>query len=138
MREFSLNCNKKKLLTLLIKLLKSRVSQFLSTEPSVPPPIVRGYNINSTSIVVNWDELLPKEQSGVITGFKVCYKAIEGGFTNGDEICITVSGSSIRNVTLTGLEEFVVYKIIVAAITSVGAGPRSDGVLVRTAEDSKF
>ena len=68
----------------------------------------------------------------------MCYKAIEGGFTNGDENCTTVSGGSTRNVTLTELEEYVVYNITVAAITSVGEGPRSGEVFVRTAEDSKY
>ena len=114
------------------------VGRFFSIEPSVPPPNVRGHNISSKIIIVNWDELPAEHQNGVITGYNVCYKATEGGFTNGDERCTTVSDCPTTTVTLTGLEEYVVYNITVAAITSVGEGPRSDGVSVITADDSKF
>ena len=40
-----------------------------------------------------------------------------------------------RNITLTGLQEYVEYNISVRAYTSVGAGPYTDGVVERTFED---
>ena len=68
----------------------------------------------------------------------MCYKAIEGGFTNGDENCAIVSSGSTRNVTLTGLEEYVVYNIAVGAITRVGEGPSNGWISVRTAENCEY
>ena len=41
-------------------------------------------------------------------------------------------------VDLTGLEEDVVYSILVRAYTSVGAGPYSGAVMERTQEDGMF
>ena len=102
--------------------------------PSEAPGNVTASALNSTSIMVRWEVLPPAERNGIITVYEVMYQPME---TFGDAIgteMMNVSGSEM-SVVLDGLEEFVVYNISVQAYTSVGPGPYSNEVPVRTTTD---
>ena len=75
--------------------------------------------------------------NGQIRGYYVGYKAVNG---TGHFVYKTVTPSAIAespfSLTLTGLQPFTEYAVILQAFNSVGAGPRSDEVLVATLESS--
>ena len=99
--------------------------------PAKPPENVRGHNLSSTSIRVDWDAVPFEDQNGVIHGYRVRYnKSGEGEEEN-------VVSSGTTNKTLINLNEFTVYNICVLAFTAKGNGPQNC-TIVYTAEDSKF
>ena len=65
------------------------------------------------------------------------YQANGGAFKNGSERCVEIDDPSLCRVDLTSLEEYVLYNIQVLAFNSIGKGPRSAAVTVRTLESSK-
>ena len=46
--------------------------------------------------------------------------------------------ASVTKLEVYNLEEYVTYNVSVSASTSVGEGPRSKGVLEKTAEASEY
>ena len=107
------------------------------SEPAKPPQNVTGRNTSSTSIQVSWREVPPKDQNGPITAYIVDYKAVEGRFTDDERKEKIVESSSGTSAVLKSLDKFVLYNISVRAKNAKGDGPRSNGILVRTAEDGK-
>ena len=108
---------------------------FLSfiTEPNAPPDNVTKFNTSSTSIVVQWDQVPPPDQNGVIRSYTVTYRAL----LSMSEKTELVSAPT-RAATLTGLNEYTNYSITVFASTSKGGGNKSAPIIVITDEDSKF
>ena len=90
--------------------------------------------LSSTEIWVSWEEVLPIDENGVITTYEVEFVPLE---TFNMMISTNTTNTTMLNITLTGLEEYVEYNISVRAYTSVGPGPYSDGVVNRTLEDRK-
>ena len=70
-------------------------------------------------------------QNGVITGYNITYQSL----TENDNGFVP-AGPNDRQANLTGLKEFVVYNISVAAFTVKGDGPPFV-FIVRTDQDSK-
>ena len=99
--------------------------------PDGAPQNVRGHSTSSTSIQVLWDEVLPEQQNGVITGYTVTYKAQAGN--QSDNISISPSN---RQVEIADLKKFANYNVTVFASTAKGDGPRSV-LVVKTGQDSK-
>ena len=87
------------------------------------------------NITVMWEEVVPIDQNGVITMYKVLYQPQE---TFGGAIGPLTVNVAELTVDLTDLEEYVNYNISVRAYTSAGEGPYSDGVVELTFEDSKW
>ena len=102
-------------------------------EPSAPPANIRGHNTSSTSILVEWREVPPADQNGVILTYTISYQSL----TQNDNSSKTV-GSSIQKLNLTGLKEFVDYNITLFASTVKGNGKLSDPIFVITDQDSKW
>ena len=92
---------------------------------------MRGHNTSSTSISVSWDEVPAELQNGIIIGYTITYQAQ----TENDNGMVP-AGPNDRQANLTGLKEFVHYKISVVAFTVKGMGPPSV-LVVRTDQDSK-
>ena len=94
--------------------------------------------LSSTEIEVSWEEVPAISRNGIIIMYEIQYKPLEtiDGQISTDTVNIT--NISILSTDLTGLEEFVQYNISVRAYTSVGPGPYSDPVTVRTLEDGKI
>ena len=91
--------------------------------------------LSSTEIQVSWEEVPAIDQNGIITMYEVQYEPL---VTFGDQISTNTSTTTMLNLTLTDLEEYVEYNITVRAYTSVGPGPYSDPPITeRTDEDGK-
>ena len=103
------------------------------TEPSAPPDNVRKFNTSSTSIVVQWDQVPPADQNGVILSYTVTYKALPDGSEKTRNITAPTTVA-----TLTGLNEYTNYSITVFASTIKGGGNKSVFIVVNTDGDSKF
>ena len=92
-----------------------------------------GYNINSTSILVLWDEVPADQQNGIITGYTITYQSQTENH-NGN----VQAGANDRQKSITELKKYVDYNITLFASTVKGDGPHSSPVLVvRTDQDSK-
>ena len=108
---------------------------FLFPVPANFPTNVTAMAASSTSIRVSWEEVPAIDQNGIITTYEVRYQPLMT--FNGALMTATVN-TSVFELELNGLEEFVVYNISVRAYTSVGAGPYSPEVTERTNEDGKL
>ena len=106
---------------------------FFVIEPSAPPVNVQGHNTSSTSIWVNWDTVPVADQNGIILTYTVTYMAFPGGIP-----MTTVVSAPTTHVTLSSLEEYTNYSILVFASTVKGDGNASDAIIVPTDEDSKL
>ena len=104
---------------------------FNSLEPSASPEGVTGHNSSSTSILVQWNDVKQDDQNGNITGYKVMYKALPSGSDETETV-----NASVKQLNITGLNEFTDYSIRVLAFTVKGDGPLSSAITVRTDEDS--
>ncbi len=104
----------------------------LCTVPASPPQNVIASVLSSTEIQVNWTEIPEMEQNGIIDKYEVMY---EPQMTFNDVLTTTTVNTTNMFVTLTGLQEYVVYNISVRAYTRVGPGPYSVEVVRRTMED---
>ena len=96
------------------------------------PLNLQGHNASSTSILVQWGEVPLADQNGIIRNYTVTYKELPG-----DSKKTEVVNASIRQVTLTGLNEYTNYSITVFASTAKGDGNVSNPIIVLTDEDSK-
>ena len=106
-----------------------------STEPSASPSNVIGhvYRASSTSIFVSWGQVPLQDQNGVILSYTVTYRALPSGSSQTKNVT-----APANQTTLTGLNEYTNYSIIVFASTSKGEGNPSTPIVVITDEDSKF
>ena len=99
--------------------------------PGAPPDNVTALVLSSTEINVCWEEVPAINLNGLVTVYMV--KSIPVDTFAGQIPTVTIN-TTLLDVTLTGLEEYVEYNISVRAYTSVGPGPYSDGVILRTLE----
>ena len=106
---------------------------FVVIEPSAPPVNVQGHNTSSTSIWVDWDTVRVADQNGIILTYTVTYMAFPGGIP-----MTAVVSDPTTHVTLSSLEEYTNYSILVFASTVKGDGNASDAIIVPTDEDSKL
>ena len=103
--------------------------------PDAPPQNAMTVVLSSTEIQVSWEEVPAINRSGLITVYEVRYDPLE---TFDGLISTNTTNTTMLNITLTGLEEYVEYNISVRAYTSVGPGPYSDGLVNRTEEDGEL
>ncbi|KAL3253629.1 hypothetical protein MRX96_054422 [Rhipicephalus microplus] len=105
--------------------------------PGGPPTHVSVQTLGPQSLKVTWKPPVPELRHGSIRGYYVgyklhnssdlhLYKTVESG-GEGDE----APGECVLN----NLRKFTKYSVLVQAYNAVGAGPRSDEVVVYTAED---
>ena len=106
---------------------------FLLVVPNSAPVNVRGHNISSTSILVQWDSVPAENRNGIIMSCRVTYKEFPGGNTNS-----RVANATTTQATLTGLKKYTNYSIAVFASTLKGDGNASEPIIVITGEDSRF
>ena len=102
-------------------------------KPSAPPANIRGHNTSSTSILVEWREVPPADQNGVILTYTISYQSL----TQNDIRSKTVA-STTKILNLTGLKKFVYYNITLFASSVKGKGKASDPILVITDQDSEW
>ena len=102
--------------------------------PSTSPETVTADVINSTSIKLNWIAVPMIDQNGIVIQYEVMYTPL---LTFGVITTMTVFTTNL-SITLLALEEYVEYNISVRAYTSVGPGPYSVGIAIRTFEAGKL
>ena len=108
----------------------------LLTAPSSPPSNINVTTESSTSIRVSWSEVPSIHRNGMITQYGVMYEPLE---TFGYETVtsVNITDNSTLEILLHNLQEYVQYNITVRAFTSVGEGPFSSVITVRTLEDGE-
>ncbi len=81
---------------------------------------------------MNWTEVPGIGRNGFITEYEVIYEPLIMTFG----VLNTIRATNLF-IVLSGLKEYVEYNISVRAYTSVGPGPYSVGIVLRTFEDGK-
>ncbi|CAL1284864.1 unnamed protein product [Larinioides sclopetarius] len=102
--------------------------------PGGPPLDVKAEAVDSQSVRVTWRPPDVELWNGPIKGYYVGYKV----FDSKDSYLyktLEVGQGTREEVLLTQLQKFTSYSVLVQAYNSMGAGPRSDEVIVRTLED---
>ncbi|XP_046660336.1 tyrosine-protein phosphatase Lar isoform X3 [Homalodisca vitripennis] len=97
------------------------------TEPGSAPRNVQVRPLSSSTMVIQWDE--PETPNGQVTGYKVYYTE------NAQLPMASWESQMVDNNQLTTISELTphtIYTIRVQAFTSVGPGPLSAPVLVKT------
>ena len=71
------------------------------------------------AVIISWEEVNCTQSNGVITGYNIQYH------TNKEPQSVFLNVTVVTNVTITGLTEFRLYYIRIAAINNNGIGPYS-------------
>lgn len=99
--------------------------------PGAPPQNVTGEAVGPTSIFLQWEPPPPNRTNGQITYYKVFKVKATRNDSEADVITVT-NGTSVR---LDELKRWTEYRIWILAGTTVGDGPTSNPILVKTHED---
>ena len=99
--------------------------------PTDGPSNITAMNTSSSSISVTWDDVPIDHQNGIITGYRVYIRK------EGSSGAWSVDDTSSKQWSKSGLDLWTIYDIKISAKTSVGEGPKSSIVKVRTDEDGK-
>ena len=110
------------------------IFNFPFTVPSQAPSNFTLTVRSSTSITASWQLPPAESRHGIITGFKLFYKK-KGTAATRDSLNIT--NGTVETKEITGLDEYTEYEFQVLAFTSVGDGPKSCVVVMRTKEDGR-
>ncbi|KAF6202866.1 hypothetical protein GE061_003271 [Apolygus lucorum] len=98
--------------------------------PGAPPQNVTGEAISPTSVRVSWEPPPAERSNGRIVYYKL--QVVEAGRSDSDA---TITRLNDTSFTLDELKRWTEYRIWVLAGTSVGDGPPSYPIVVRTHED---
>ncbi|XP_023289127.1 tyrosine-protein phosphatase Lar isoform X2 [Orussus abietinus] len=98
--------------------------------PGAPPHNVNGHATSPTSIWVSWEPPSTNRSNGRIAYYKL--QVVENGRADSEAKVILLNDT---NFVLDELKKWTEYRIWVLAGTSVGDGPPSFPILVRTHED---
>ena len=71
----------------------------------------------------------------MLAGYRVLYAEAGGGSGDGNVASVPADETSYR---VRGLREWTLYNVWVLAYTAAGDGPRSDVIVVQTAEDGEL
>ena len=102
--------------------------------PSAAPLSVTGQTVDSHSIRVTWSAPPADQWNGELAGYRVLYAEANRGSGDGSVASIPADEWSY---SVRGLQEWTPYNVWVLAYTAAGDGPRSDVIVVRTAEDGE-
>ncbi|XP_051170943.1 tyrosine-protein phosphatase Lar isoform X3 [Leptopilina boulardi] len=98
--------------------------------PGAPPQNVSGRAVSPTSILVTWNPPPAEHSHGRIAYYKL--QAVESGRSDSEARLVTLNNTQFL---LDELKKWTEYRIWVAAGTSVGDGPSSRPLTVKTHED---
>ncbi|KAJ8968142.1 hypothetical protein NQ314_002444 [Rhamnusium bicolor] len=101
--------------------------------PGAPPSNVIGEAVSPTAIRVTWDPPPANRSNGNIIYYKLQF--VEADRSDSEASEIKYNGTSL---TLDELKRWTTYRIRVLAGTSVGDGPSSYPITIRTHEDGTF
>lgn len=109
--------------------------------PGAPPNNVQGKAINSTAILITWNQTDPQQMNGINQGYRVqayVFDAKKNVKKLSKEMIVTPHPQQERGqeAIFTDLEPFTQYIISVLCFTSAGDGPPNDPAIeVSTLED---
>ncbi|XP_056095052.1 receptor-type tyrosine-protein phosphatase S isoform X16 [Rhinichthys klamathensis goyatoka] len=113
--------------------ISQRTSQ---AKPSAPPQDIKCSSSSSTTLLVSWRPPPAESQNGALAGYIVRYAVVGAGAEVSTEpVEEPAVPSSYDQIVLQRLEKWTMYRVTVAASTSVGPGPESEPLLCRTDED---
>ncbi|KAJ8011476.1 hypothetical protein DPEC_G00058610 [Dallia pectoralis] len=95
--------------------------------PSSPPQAVQVRMLSASTMLVQWEP--PEEPNGQIRGYRVYYSSYPGAPVSAWQKHNTDDG---RLTTISGLTTDITYSLRVLGFTSVGDGPPSDVLQVKT------
>lgn len=98
--------------------------------PGAPPRNVSAEATGPTTIAMSWQPPPIERSNGQIVYYKVFL--VENGHSDSEASVTTLNATSI---VMDELKRWTEYKIWVLAGTSVGDGPRTYPIIVRTHED---
>ena len=101
------------------------------TSPEGAPTNFTGV-ATATTIILSWIEIPVDQQNGQLTNYEITYFD-QAPFLLHTHIDVNISATALQ-FTVTGLEEDVSYHFTIRAYTSVGPGPNSSEISVRTLE----
>ncbi|RWS30915.1 down syndrome cell adhesion molecule:-like isoform A [Leptotrombidium deliense] len=111
--------------------------EFLTDEeaPEGPPLDIKTEALDSKSVKISWKHPDIAQWNGKLKGYYIGYKVSDSS----DQYLyktVEISDSQEKNeVVINGLIPFTTYNILIQAYNSMGAGPRSDELIVTTLED---
>lgn len=105
---------------------------FLFVVPTSPPLNVSGLLDDDENLIVTWQALPLEHRLGIILGYRVMYEAQNSNHLQE----MTVHAFNL-SAELENLPEGILYNITVAAFNSVGEGPPSLPIAVRSREGGK-
>jgi len=97
---------------------------------------VSGETVDSRGIRVTWSPPPADQWHGVLTGYRVLYAPADSDSDSDGSVASVPADDS--SYTVRGLRPWTLYNIWVLAYTATGDGPRSDVIVVQTAEDGQF
>ncbi len=103
--------------------------------PGAPPDLVKAYAESSTSIRVVWKPPPEAKRNGNIVYYKIYY--VQGTRSDPDATMIKIDNPEVEEFVIDELLKWTEYRIWMLAGTSVGDGPISYPVVVRTGEDGR-
>ncbi len=106
----------------------------ISTAPSAPPQNVSATPQSSTAVLVSWEPPPRRNQNGNITSYRLNFTSDEE-FANGGSLDVNTLDTMI---VIDGLEAFVEYDFVVAAVTSEGIGPFSGATNATTLQAGTY
>ena len=107
----------------------------LSSVPGAPPQNVAAYAESSTSLRVVWEPPPENKQNGMIVYYKIFY--VPKSRSDSDATVVEIKNPGAREFVLDELLKWKDYRIWMLAGTSVGDGPKSTPIEVKTDEDGK-
>ena len=104
--------------------------------PGAPPAEVSAYPESSSSLRVVWQPPPENKQNGVISYYKIFY--VSKARSDSDATVIKIDSPSAREFVIDELGKWTNYRIWMLAGTSVGDGPKSSPIDVKTDEDGRY
>lgn len=108
-------------------------NSYINTVPGAPPRNITADATSPTTIAMSWQPPPVERSNGRIIYYKIFL--VESGRSDSEATVTTLNATSI---VLDELKRWTEYKIWVLAGTSVGDGPRSYPMTVRTHEDGMY
>ena len=88
--------------------------------------------VNPASLNVSWQPPLDIDHNGLITGYVIRYTRVGSSVKTIETIINKVT------YTISGLDAYVNYSVMVAALNVNGTGPFSDPVVERSGDNGKW
>ena len=106
--------------------------------PGAPPELVKAYPETSTSIRVVWQPPPENKRNGKIVYYKIFY--VQSTRSDPEATMIEIEKDSLKDYefTIDELLKYTEYRLWMLAGTSVGDGPTSYPIIVKTDEDGTY